>query len=133
MEIPWRVADDGVTTAVIAGQAEAEDAVRMPMREPHQMRTALPRTATVALAAVLLAAALAACGDDGGASDGAEGDGTGTIEFWDNNGGVRTEIWQEIIADFEEICAGECDEIPEQAFYMVGDLDQVKEKAKTLA
>jgi multiple sugar transport system substrate-binding protein len=42
-----------------------------------------------------------ACGDNG-TSTGAEGDGTGTIEFWDNNGGVRTGIWRQIIADFED-------------------------------
>ena len=40
---------------------------------------------------------------------------------------------KQIISDFEEICSGECDSIPEQAFYMVGGLDEVKEKAKTLA
>ncbi|NOZ21712.1 MAG: F0F1 ATP synthase subunit beta [Planctomycetes bacterium] len=38
-----------------------------------------------------------------------------------------------IISDFEEICDGKCDDIPEQAFYMVGGLDEVKEKAKTLS
>ncbi|MGW0821199.1 ABC transporter substrate-binding protein [Streptomyces sp. NPDC002845] len=60
-------------------------------------------------AAVALSAALAltatACGDDGsgaGGEEGAEGSGTGKIVFWDNNGGVRTDIWQEIIADFED-------------------------------
>ncbi|GAA2276702.1 sugar-binding protein [Streptomyces ruber] len=60
-------------------------------------------------AAVTLGAALAltltACGDDGtgAAGDaGAEGSGTGKIVFWDNNGGVRTDIWKEIIADFEK-------------------------------
>ncbi|NEY36383.1 extracellular solute-binding protein [Streptomyces sp. PRKS01-65] len=60
--------------------------------------------AAVALGAVLALTATA-CGDDGsgaGGDKGAEGSGTGKIVFWDNNGGVRTEIWKEIIADFEK-------------------------------
>ncbi|WP_143660753.1 extracellular solute-binding protein, partial [Streptomyces fradiae] len=36
-----------------------------------------------------------------GGAAGAEGSGKGTITFWDNNGGVRTAVWQEIIKDFE--------------------------------
>ncbi|AKN72608.1 sugar-binding protein [Streptomyces sp. PBH53] len=58
--------------------------------------------------AVALASALAltatACGDDGSGSageKGEEGSGKGTITFWDNNGGVRTDVWKQIIADFE--------------------------------
>ncbi|WP_030800856.1 extracellular solute-binding protein, partial [Streptomyces sp. NRRL F-3273] len=46
-----------------------------------------------------------ACGDDGSGmtgAKGAEGPGTGKIVFWDENGGVRTAIWKEIIADFEK-------------------------------
>ncbi|MET9307274.1 sugar ABC transporter substrate-binding protein [Streptomyces cellulosae] len=59
-------------------------------------------SAAVALGAVLALTATA-CGDDGsGSGDGAEGSGTGKIVFWDNNGGVRTDIWKEIIADFEK-------------------------------
>ncbi|WP_320777550.1 sugar ABC transporter substrate-binding protein [Streptomyces sp. CRN 30] len=60
-------------------------------------------------AAVTLGAALAltltACGDDGSGTagdEGAEGSGTGKIVFWDNNGGVRTDVWKEIIAEFEK-------------------------------
>ncbi|WP_240796622.1 sugar ABC transporter substrate-binding protein [Streptomyces sp. RFCAC02] len=49
----------------------------------------------------MLAAGATACGEDGGGS-GAEGDGTGKIVFWDNNGGVRTEVWEQIIDAFEE-------------------------------
>jgi multiple sugar transport system substrate-binding protein len=59
--------------------------------------------AALALTAVL--ALTAACGDGGGAAaggGGAEGSGTGEITFWDNNGGVRTDVWKEIIADFEK-------------------------------
>jgi len=36
------------------------------------------------------------------------------------------------ITGFKKIIAGEMDEIPEQAFYMVGTIDEVFEKAKTL-
>ncbi|MGW6268498.1 MULTISPECIES: ABC transporter substrate-binding protein [unclassified Streptomyces] len=61
-----------------------------------------------ALAAVALTAAFAltatACGDDGsgaGGDKGEEGSGKGEITFWDNNGGVRTDVWKEIIKDFE--------------------------------
>ncbi|KMS71946.1 sugar-binding protein [Streptomyces viridochromogenes] len=60
--------------------------------------------AAVALSAVLALTATA-CGDDGsgtGGDKGAEGSGTGKVVFWDNNGGVRTDIWKEIIADFEK-------------------------------
>ncbi len=60
--------------------------------------------AALALGAAL-ALTLTACGDDGSGAagdDGAEGSGTGKITFWDNNGGVRTDIWKEIIADFEK-------------------------------
>ena len=37
------------------------------------------------------------------------------------------------IAGFKEIVAGNCDDVPEQAFYLVGSLDEVYEKAKKLA
>ena len=36
------------------------------------------------------------------------------------------------LKDFEKLVSGECDNIPEQAFYMVGCLDEVYEKAKSL-
>ena len=39
---------------------------------------------------------------------------------------------KETIKGFKMICEGECDNIPEQAFYMVGGIDEVFEKAKTL-
>jgi multiple sugar transport system substrate-binding protein len=68
------------------------------MRTPPTRRT----TASAMLAVLALSATLTACGDDGGVSGGTEGDGTGTIGFWDNNAGVRSEIWKEIIADFED-------------------------------
>merc|ERR1739847_31889 len=37
------------------------------------------------------------------------------------------------IADFEEVLAGTCDDIPEAAFYMIGGLAEAKEKAAKLA
>jgi len=63
------------------------------------------RRAACALAlSTVLALSVSACGDDGSGAagdKGAEGPGKGEITFWDNNGGVRTDIWKEIIADFE--------------------------------
>jgi F-type H+-transporting ATPase subunit beta len=37
------------------------------------------------------------------------------------------------VEDFEKIVSGEYDQLPEQAFYMVGTLEEVIEKAKTLS
>lgn len=39
---------------------------------------------------------------------------------------------EDTIRSFEEILSGKHDKIPEQAFYMVGNIEQVLEKAKTL-
>jgi F-type H+/Na+-transporting ATPase subunit beta len=39
---------------------------------------------------------------------------------------------KETIRGFKMIVNGECDQLPEQAFYMVGTIDEVFEKAKTL-
>ena len=39
---------------------------------------------------------------------------------------------KETIAGFKAIVGGEMDEFPEQAFYMVGNIDEVREKAKSL-
>ncbi|VAW65703.1 ATP synthase beta chain [hydrothermal vent metagenome] len=39
---------------------------------------------------------------------------------------------KETLASFKAILDGELDDIPEQAFYMVGGIDEVKEKAKSL-
>ncbi|MFF7870080.1 ABC transporter substrate-binding protein [Streptomyces qaidamensis] len=63
------------------------------------------RAATAVALGSVLALTATACGDDGsgaGGDKGAEGSGKGKIVFWDNNGGVRTDIWKQIIADFEE-------------------------------
>ncbi|NGO75686.1 sugar ABC transporter substrate-binding protein [Streptomyces sp. YC504] len=72
----------------------------------NPFRTGRGRRGATALAlATVLALTAAACGDDGsgaGGDKGDEGSGKGEITFWDNNGGVRTDIWKEIIADFEK-------------------------------
>jgi F-type H+/Na+-transporting ATPase subunit beta len=39
---------------------------------------------------------------------------------------------KETIRGFKMICDGECDHLPEQAFYMVGGIDEAIEKAKKL-
>ena len=39
---------------------------------------------------------------------------------------------EDTIASFKAILSGECDDLPEQAFYLVGGLDMVKEKAEQL-
>ncbi len=39
---------------------------------------------------------------------------------------------KDTISGFKAICEGELDEFPEQAFYMVGSIDEVKEKAKSI-
>ena len=39
---------------------------------------------------------------------------------------------KETIRGFKMIVAGECDHLPEQAFYMVGTIDEAMEKAKKL-
>jgi F-type H+-transporting ATPase subunit beta len=39
---------------------------------------------------------------------------------------------KETIKGFKMIVEGECDSVPEQAFYMVGGIEEAFEKAKTL-
>jgi len=39
---------------------------------------------------------------------------------------------KDTISSFKQILAGEMDQYPEQAFYMVGGIEEVAEKAKTL-
>jgi F-type H+-transporting ATPase subunit beta len=39
---------------------------------------------------------------------------------------------KDTIKGFKMIVDGECDSIPEQAFYMVGSIEEALEKAKTL-
>ncbi|MFF1295473.1 MULTISPECIES: ABC transporter substrate-binding protein [unclassified Streptomyces] len=71
------------------------------------MKISIRRSRRAAVAVALgsvLALTATACGDDGSSTGdkGNEGTGTGKIVFWDNNGGVRTDIWKEVIADFEK-------------------------------
>ena len=40
---------------------------------------------------------------------------------------------EETVSSFERVLAGEFDQLPEQAFYMVGAIDEAVEKAKKLA
>lgn len=40
---------------------------------------------------------------------------------------------KETVESFKQLLAGDCDDMPEQAFYMVGGLEEAKEKAKKLA
>ena len=40
---------------------------------------------------------------------------------------------KETIRGFKMLVDGECDALPEQAFYMIGSIDEAIEKAKTLA
>lgn len=39
---------------------------------------------------------------------------------------------RETVASFKEVISGNCDDMPEEAFYMVGNLEQAKEKAARL-
>ncbi|UED83529.1 ABC transporter substrate-binding protein [Streptomyces profundus] len=65
------------------------------------MRAKWTRGATVVATGLVLAVTATACGDSGD-DGGAEGEGAGKIVFWDNNGGARTDIWNEIIDAFED-------------------------------
>ncbi|WBO67119.1 ABC transporter substrate-binding protein [Streptomyces camelliae] len=63
------------------------------------------RAAMAVAVGSVVALTATACGDNGSGSagdKGNEGSGKGTITFWDNNGGVRTDIWKQIIGDFEK-------------------------------
>ncbi len=81
---------------------------KRPEEESRPMKSSIRRSRRAAVAVALgsvLALTATACGDDGSGSagdKGNEGSGKGTITFWDNNGGVRTDVWKQIIADFEK-------------------------------
>jgi F-type H+-transporting ATPase subunit beta len=40
---------------------------------------------------------------------------------------------EDTVASFERVLSGELDQLPEQAFYMVGGIEEAVEKAKKLA
>ena len=52
-------------------------------------------------------------------------------EVFTGSPGVYVEL-KDTIADFKSILAGDVDHLPEQAFYMVGSLEEAKKKAETL-
>lgn len=66
------------------------------------MTAALSRRRLLAVGSAAVALVATGCGTNGKISSGGEGNGTGTITFWDNNGGSRTAVWKEIIARFEQ-------------------------------
>ena len=53
-------------------------------------------------------------------------------EVFTNKPGAYVKI-EDTVKGFKEICEGKHDELPEQAFYMVGTIEEVIEKAKELA
>jgi len=53
-------------------------------------------------------------------------------ETFTNTPGVYVEI-KDTIKGFEDICQGRGDDLPEQAFYMQGTLDDVRRKAEQMA
>ncbi len=38
----------------------------------------------------------------------------------------------ETIASFKELVEGKCDDMPEQSFYMVGNIDEARERAEEM-
>ncbi len=53
-------------------------------------------------------------------------------EVFTGSPGVQVPL-EKTIDSFKRVCAGEFDHLPEAAFYMVGDIDEVQEKARKLA
>ena len=39
---------------------------------------------------------------------------------------------EDTVKSFDEILSGELDDLPEQAFYLVGDIEEAKEKGKKM-
>ncbi|MET8155179.1 sugar ABC transporter substrate-binding protein [Sphaerisporangium sp. NPDC005289] len=64
------------------------------------MRT-ITKVCAAAVAVLALSVTASACGSDSGGGGQASG-GKTTITFWDNNGGVRTPLYQELIKRFEQ-------------------------------
>ena len=65
------------------------------------------------------------CADAAGAAWGSSRQGSVYAEF-------IVEI-ADTIKGFKELCDGKYDDIPEAAFYMVGTIEEAKEKAKKMA
>ncbi|MFP6726718.1 MAG: F0F1 ATP synthase subunit beta, partial [Alphaproteobacteria bacterium] len=53
-------------------------------------------------------------------------------EIFTNTPGVFVSL-EDTIRGFREICSGQHDELPEQAFLMVGTIEEAVEKAKLMA
>ena len=53
-------------------------------------------------------------------------------EIFTGSPGVLVSL-EDTIEGFKLICDGECDDLPEASFYMVGTIDEVREKAKRMA
>jgi len=53
-------------------------------------------------------------------------------EVFTGSPGVLVSL-EDTIEGFKLICDGECDDLPEASFYMVGTIDEVREKAKRMA
>ena len=53
-------------------------------------------------------------------------------EGFTGRSGVYVEL-PDTIAAFKALVAGEVDDLPEQAFYMVGTLDDVRQRAEEMA
>ena len=53
-------------------------------------------------------------------------------EIFTGSPGVLVSL-KDTIEGFKLICDGECDDLPEASFYMVGTIDEVREKAKRMA
>ncbi len=53
-------------------------------------------------------------------------------EAFTGSAGKYVEV-KETVAGFKDIIEGRCDEIPEQAFYMMGNLDEVRARAEQMA
>ena len=53
-------------------------------------------------------------------------------EAFTSTPGVFVDI-KDTVRSFKEILEGKHDDLPEQAFYMVGSIEEVVEKAKTIA
>ena len=53
-------------------------------------------------------------------------------EIFTGMSGVYVKL-EETISGFNQILSGELDHLPEQAFYLVGNIDQAKAKAEKIA
>ena len=64
-------------------------------------------------------------------TNGSRPTGKGPAETFTGAPGKYVEI-KDTVASFKEIVDGKCDDLPEQAFYMQGGIDDVRAKAEQL-